>query len=140
MTDGTSAGERTYWTDAELWAAAELDAHRRGVRFYSNQANNRITAYHHLRKRHAAGGDGTTSTTQYIIDAYDVGHDLAAVKRKRGSAQRQLHDLARWGAIELNEHRSPNGAGKSLGLRYRLLPVPREVARLAASRGCSSVG
>ena len=127
--------------DAEILAAVQLDCHQRSVRYYRSLGEHVQAVYHALRKRQAMGGDGTVSTFQLARDLYpDVGDDLEKARARSKSVGRWLAVLVRQGMISKQELRSSKGAGKSLGLRVGLLPVPERVARLAASRGCSSVG
>ncbi len=127
--------------DAEILAAVQLDCQQRGVRYHRNLGEHVQAVYHALRKRQAMGGDGTVSKFQLARDLYpDVCEDLATARRKANSVRNWLAVLERQGLISKHELRSTKGAGKSLGLRVGLLPVPERVARLAASRGCSSVG
>lgn len=132
---------RTWAMDAEILAAVQLDCHERGVRYHRNLGEHIQALYHALRKRQAIGGDGTTSTRQLARDLYpDVGEDFNQARKRKQSVRRWLAVLERQGLISRCELRSARGGGKSLGLRVGLLPVPERVARLAASRGCSSVG
>ncbi len=127
--------------DAEILAAVQLDCQQRGVRYYRNLGEHVCATYNVHRKRQAIGGDGTVSTRQITRDLYpDVGGDLEAWRRKKKSVQRWLAILERQGLISKEELRSERGAGKCLGLRIELLPIPEKVAMMAASRGCSSVG
>lgn len=125
--------------DAELFAATQLDCHELKVRYHRNKGEHVQATYHAIRKRYAMGGDGTVSRFQLARDLYpDVGDDLEKARVRARSVSRWLDVLERQGLISKQELRSPRG--KSLGLRITLLPVPERVARLAASRGCSSVG
>jgi hypothetical protein len=132
---------RTWAMDAEILAAVQLDCHERGVRYQRNLGEHVQAIYHALRKRQAMGGDGTVSKRQLARDLYpEVGEDFDVARKKNESIRRWLGILERQGLISKRELRSTKGAGKALGLRVGLLPVPERVARLAASRGCSSVG
>lgn len=122
---------------------AERECEGRGRRPQKNRLLNvrRLGAV--LRKRDAAGGDGTASTVQLARDLYadvgaahDAGNDALAYElamNKRYSIVRWLRVLADQGVIEYESL-----PGK--GFRWRFLPVPQDVAILASSRGCSSVG
>ncbi len=139
VADATNLAGKTWPTDAEFLAAAQLDRHECGRRYQRNVGEHVQAIGAGLRKWAAMGGDGTTSTRQLARDLYpDVGEDFNAARNKRESIRRWLKLLERQGLISMEELRSPGG--KALGLRITLLPVPERVARLAASRGCSSAG
>lgn len=130
--DVACATIRTWATDAEVIAAVQIDCHERGTRFRRDLAENVQATYHAVRKRAAIGGDGTTSTRQLARDLYaDVGDDLEKWRDRRESVSRWLKLLERQGLIERSELRSRNGAGKALGLRISLLPVPTAVVKAA---------
>ncbi len=132
---------RTWATEIEVLAAAQLDAEERGVRFRRDRAEWVVHTYNALRKRQAIGGDGTVSKHQLVRDLYpDVEADYKRCRSLGVSVSRWLDVLVRQGLITRAELRSEHGGGKCLGLRVQLSPVPERVAMLARSRGCSSVG
>jgi hypothetical protein len=135
------ADTATWATEAEIVAAVVLDREQHGVRPQRNLAQHVVDTYGVLRKRQAIGGDGTISIRQIARDLYpDVGNDYDAYRRKAESIRRWLAVLERQGLISKEELRGTEGAGKSLGLRTALLPVPERIGRMAGMRGCSSVG
>jgi hypothetical protein len=135
----TETPTRTWWTDAQVIAGVRLDCERRGVRYYSNFGENVAKVVNHVRKWEAIGGDGTLTTRQLARDLYpDVGNDIAAWRRKRVSVSRWLNCAVRIGALERDD--VPERGVKHSGRAYAFRPVPDEVAKLAATCGCSSVG
>jgi hypothetical protein len=133
------APTRTWWTDAQVIAGVRLDCERRGVKYYSNFGENVAKVVNHVRKWEAIGGDGTLTTRQLARDLYpDVGDDIAAWRRKRYSVVRWLNAAVRIGALERDD--VPERGVKHSGRTYAFRPVPDEVAKLAATCGCSSVG
>jgi hypothetical protein len=109
--------------DAEILVSHKLKCERRGVRFYKNAYEHKRSLYALLRKWLVAGGDGTFTNGQASRDLYpDVGDDPEAARRKQVSIWRWLKELEEEGLIHVEQLRSMNG--KSLCLRYELLPVP----------------
>lgn len=132
---------RTWWTDDEVRAAVRLDCERRGVRVYSNLVENVVAYYGHLRMRAATNGSSTNTTQAArdlyidVADAFELGRKagLDKARDKKSSVDRWRAILGRVGALDVRSR-----PGK--GFRFRLLTVPEDVATMARTRGCSSVG
>lgn len=140
VADATTAAmqPRTWAIDEEVIELVKLDSKRRGVRYYSNRGSNAARTYNVLRKRLAAGGDGTITKPQLVRDLYPGRETWEDAESVVSSVRRWLRLLESVGLIRCEA--LTVGTGKFTGIRYELLDVAAAGARMGATRGCSSVG